>query len=150
MSRTLSNSLIADSRVNCDGAELVWETVHSKLDNMVMEDVSIKRKGKVKMLESLSATTKIENNNVHINPLIMFTRLTALMNSEVDIAASFCYELTAEPTALFWDGMIRKTPKSVLRNHLFSTEESITPKDHGVCVIDGGTLLYKVYWPKSP
>ena len=68
MNRTLSNSLIADSRVNCDGAELVWETVHSKLDNMVMEDVSIKRKGKVQMLESLLATTKIENNNVHINP----------------------------------------------------------------------------------
>ena len=45
--------------------------------------------------------------------------------------------------------MIRKPSKSVLRNHLFGTAESITPKDHDVCVINGGTLLHKVHWPKS-
>ena len=60
--------------------------------------------------------------------------------AEDDIAATFYYELTPEPTALFKDGMMRKTPESVLRN---SATESITPKDRGICVIDGGTLLYK-------
>ena len=141
--------MIADSRVNCDDAELAGETINSKLDNMVMEDVSIKRKEKVQTFESLLPTTKIGNNNVHINSLILFTRLTALMNSEDDIAANFCSEVTTEPTALFKDGMMRKPPNSALQNHLFSTAESISPKDHDVCVIDGGTLLHKVHWPKS-
>ena len=61
---------------------------------MVMEDVSIKRKDKVQTFESLLPTTKIGGNIVHINPLILFARLTALMNSEDNIGAYFCYELT--------------------------------------------------------
>ena len=101
---------------------------------MVMEDVSIKRKDKVQTFESLLPTTKTGNNNVHINPLILFIRLTALMNSEDDIDADFWYELTPEPTALSKDGMMMKPPKSVLRNHLFSTAESITSKYSDVSV----------------
>ena len=44
---------------------------------------------------------------------------------------------------------MRKPGKFVLRNHLLSTAESMTPQDHDVCVIDGGTLLHKAFWPKS-
>ena len=101
---------------------------------MVMEDVSIKRKDKVQTFEALLPTTKTGNNNVHINSLILFIRLTALMNSEDDIDADFWYELTPEPTALSKDGMMMKPPKSVLRNHLFSTAESITSKYSDVSV----------------
>ena len=147
--KSLSSGLIADSKINCDDAEPVGETIQSKRDNMIMEDISIKRKDKVKKFESLLPTTKIGDNNVHINPLILFTRLTALMNSEDNIAVNFRYEHTPEPIALFKDGIMRKPGKFVLRNHLLSTAESMTPQDHDVCVIDGGTLLHKVFWPKS-
>ena len=147
--KSLSSGLIADSKINWDNSESVGETIQSKLDNMIMEDISIKRKDQVKTFESLSPTTKIGDSNVHVNPLILFTRLTVLMNSEDNIGVNFRYELTPEPTALFKDGMMRKPGKSVLRNHLLSTAESMTPQDHDVCVIDGGTLLHKVFWPKS-
>ena len=147
--KSLSSGLIADAKINCDDAESVGETIQSKLDNMVTEDISIKRKDKVKTFESLLPTTKISDSNVHINPLILFTRLTAFMNSEDNIGVNFHYELTPEPTDLFKDGMMRKPGKFVLRNHLLSTAESMTPQDHDVCVIDGGTLLHKVFWLKS-
>ena len=101
---------------------------------MVMEDVSIKRKDKVQKFESLLPITKTGNNNVHINRLILFIRLTVLMNSEDDIDANVWYKPTPERTALSKDGMMRKPPKSVLRNHLFSTAESITPKYPDVSV----------------
>ena len=128
--KSLSNGLIAGSKKNCDDAESVGETIQSKLDNMIMEDITIKRKDKVKTFESLLPTTKIGDSNNHINPLILFTRLTALMNSEDNIGVNFRYELTPEPAALFKDGMMRKPSKSVLRNHLLSTAESMTPQDH--------------------
>lgn len=147
--KSISGGLIPDSKVNCDDTELVGETIQSKLDNMVIEDVSIKRKDKVRLFKPLLTTTKIWKNNVHINSLILFTRLTALMNSEDDIAANVCYEFTPELTALIKDGTMKKAPKSVLQNHLFIIEKLITSKDHDVCVTDGGTLLHKFYWPKS-
>ena len=71
--KSLSSGLIEDSKINCDD-ESVGETIQSKLDNMIMEDISIKRKDKVKTFESLLPTTKIGDSNVHINPLISFTR----------------------------------------------------------------------------
>ena len=76
--KSISGGLIPDSKVNCDGTELVGETIQSKLDNIVIEDVSIKRKDKVQLFKPLLTTTKVWNNNVHVNPLILFTRLTAL------------------------------------------------------------------------
>lgn len=94
--KRISSGLIADSNVNCDDAELVLETVQSKLDNMAMEDTSIKRKDKVQMLESLLTTAKIGSNNVHIKPLILLTPLTALINSGEGIASIFCYKLNLQ------------------------------------------------------
>ena len=67
--KSLASGLIADSKINCDDAESVGETIQSKLDNMIMEDISIKRKDIVKTFESLLPTTKIDDSNVHINPL---------------------------------------------------------------------------------
>ena len=49
---------------------------------------------------------------VHIDPNILFTRLTAIVQNEDDIAAQFYYELTPEPTTLFKDGLMRKSSKS--------------------------------------
>lgn len=83
--------MIADSRVNCDDVELLRETIQSKLDNIIMEDISIKRKYKVQMFESLLPPPEIGDNNVHINPLILLAHLTALMTSEDDIDANVCY-----------------------------------------------------------
>ena len=110
---------------------------------MVIEGASIKRKCIFQTFESLLPTTKTWNNNIHINPLILLTHLTALIIFKCDTAANFCYEL--EPVALFKDGMMKKPPKYFLRNYLLSTAESITPKDHDVCVIDGATLLFKFH-----
>ena len=57
--KSISGGLIPDSKVNCDVTELVGETIQSKLDNMVIEDVSIKRKDKVRLFKPLLTTTKI-------------------------------------------------------------------------------------------
>ena len=57
-----------------------------------------------------------------------------------DDVEKFSFELTPEPTSLFKQGMMRKLTKANLRNHLIESEN---------CIIDGGMLLHKVYWPKS-
>ena len=40
---------------------------------------------------------KIDSTNVHIDPLILFIRLTAILERETDFVENFDYELTPEP-----------------------------------------------------
>eukprot|EP00795_Rhopilema_esculentum_P016688 gene16688-8134_t len=85
------------------------------------------------------------NNTVTINPTILFSRLSALANFQSNITENFCYELTLEPTSLFKQGMMRKSTKAVLRNHLLGTENATIPTTNDVCVVDGDALLHKVH-----
>ena len=78
---------------------------------------------------------------------ILFSRVTAILSSDDDVAQYFEYELTPEPTPLFKDSMMRKRTMSVLRNALLNQVASTTYIDYQACVIDGGALLHKVWWP---
>ena len=59
---------------------------------------------------------------------------------------SFKSEPTPEPTTLFRNGMMWKSGKSVLRNHLLNKHPSCDYLSSRSVVIDGGALLHKVKW----
>ena len=132
--------------VNCDEAEKVGYAIQSKLDGVCLEEAKIKRKDKVTTLDSLRPGVKIDKTTVHIDPNILFTRLTAIVQSEDDVAAQFFYELTPEPTSLFKDGFMHKSSKSILRSSILNKVTHAVNTDADVCVIDGGALLHKVKW----
>ena len=150
--RSLSTGLTVSHTmdVSCDEAEKVGYDIQSNLDGVCLEDAKIKRKDKVTTLDSLRPGVKSDKTTVHIDPNILFTRLTVIVQSEDDIDAQFFYELTPEPTTLFKDGFMRKSSKSVLRNSFLTKVFPAVTTDADVCVIDGGALLHKVIWlPKS-
>ena len=99
----------------------------------------------MKTLESLRPGIIIEKKSVHIDPAILFTRLTALFQREDCVVEHFSYELTPEPTSMFKDGMMRKANKSMLRKVVLDKVES-SSNSSKVCVLDGGALLHKVKW----
>ena len=150
--KSLSTGLIVGDgmNVNCDEADKVGQSIQEKLDAICVEDASIKQNDRVITLDTLRPGIKIDAKTVHIDPTILFTRLTAIAQTEEEVCQQFYYELTPEPTALFKDGFMRKSSKAVLRNHLL---DMIIPEemvDATTCVIDGGALLHKVKWlPKS-
>ena len=99
--KSLSTGLIVgdDIRVNCDEAERVGQSIQEKLDGTCVEDASIKRNDRVITLDSLRPGIKIDRKTVHIDPTILFTRLTAITQTEEEASQQFYYELTPEPTA---------------------------------------------------
>ena len=78
----------------------------------------MKRSEQIRSLACLQDAIKVDNEHVHINPLILFGRLTTLAQRQEDIKEQFKYELTPEPASLFKDGLMRKPTKSTLRTHL--------------------------------
>ena len=114
-----------------------------------MEEAGIKRKDKVRNFEDLLRTTKIDDKNIHIDPTILFSRLTALANFKENVVDNFSYELTPERTTLFKHVLIRKPNKATLRNHFATKEKAIVLIEFDICVVDGGALLHNVKWPKT-
>ena len=149
--QSISSGITAldEDGVNCDEAAKVGFLIQEKLNGMCIENASIKRKDHVKTLESRFPGIKIDNNTVHIDPLILFSRLTAVLQREDDVITKFSYELAPEPPSLFKDGMTRKPTKSTLRKHLLDQIEPSVPVTAIACVIDGGALLHKVTWQQK-
>ena len=123
--------------------------IRRTLEEMCIEDVAIKRNSKVKTFQNLLPTTAIGEKKVFISPTILFSRLTALTNFRDDVEENFPFELTPEPTSLFKQGMMRKPTKANLQNHFIESGNPVTLDVRGVCIVDGGMLLRKVYRPKS-
>ena len=89
--RSLPSDLKAteNDNINCDDVESVEENVHAGLDNVCAENAKIQRKDQVKTLEYLRPGVKIDSTNVHINPLILFTHLSAILQRETDSVDNF-------------------------------------------------------------
>ena len=106
----LEITALDEDSVNCDEAEKVGFLIQEELNSICIENASIKWKDHAKTLERRCPGIKIDNNTVHIDPLILYSLLTSLLQRE----DKFLYELAPEPTSLFKDGMIRKPTESTL------------------------------------
>ena len=138
--------------VNCDKAEEVGFSIQKSLDNLSLASASIKRKDRIKTLESLQHKAKQTGSVTSIDPKIMFNRLIAIAVREESLEPYFEYELTSEPMSLFKEWMMRKPDKPSLRKVIMPDEESIARDaigQYSVSVVDGGALLHRVRWTKG-
>ena len=83
--------------INCDDAENIGRVIQTQLDAICFEAAKLKRSAQLHTLEELRPGVKMDNKTVHIDPCILFTRVTAILSCEDDIAQYFEYELTPEP-----------------------------------------------------
>ena len=146
--RSISTGLTAteDDKINCDNVEDIGRSIQLTLDNVCVESATIKKSDQVKTLDDLRPQINIDNKTVHVDPLILFARLTVLLQREYDATDKFNFEFTAEPTSFFKDGMRRKPNKVLLRNTLLDKVDPVINIQANACVIDGGALLHKVKW----
>jgi len=88
---------------------------------------------------------EVDKKKVNINPILLFSRLIAIIQGDEDMASFFKYELITIPTSLFKDSAMRKNDKFHLA--LFFTQgmqpsERNTPVFYHV--LDGGALCHRV------
>ena len=146
--KSLSTGITVENEsLNCDKAEKIGESIHNALDGVAMADAKIKRKDQIVCLDFNINAVNIGKKPVSINPTLLFNRLSALAGREENIEKYFEFELTAYPTSLFKDGLLRKPDKASLRKLILTKEvscQSVREK-----VIDGGALLHQIHWPKD-
>ena len=69
---------------NCDDAEQAGQHIQESLNGVSVENFKIKRNDQVRTQENLRSGVKIGEKTIHIDPLILFMRLTAIVHLESD------------------------------------------------------------------
>jgi len=143
--------------INCDDAESVGQMIMQLFDNSPYSEVVLRKADGAVLLSALVKKMTVSRKQTQIDPNVLFTRLLFILqrpDSNDDhektsrkMEAYFACELTPLPCALFNDGCMRKTNKSLLAHHLRGLADTIkTPAQTESWVIDGGYLLHKVKW----
>ena len=114
--KSISTGLTASEadQINCDDAEKVRKAIQKQLDEISFLKAKIKRKDQVRTLECLKAGVQVGNEKIHVDPMLLFSRLLVLVERAEDMRECFEYELTSTPTSLFENELMRKPNKSVL------------------------------------
>ena len=133
--QSLSSGLTASSNdnINCDEAEAIGNSIQVKLDCKIADNCSIKRKDKVRTFTCLQPAITLEKEIVHINPVILFNRLTMLIIREEENVNFFKDKLAPEPASLFKDGKMRKANKAELRNRILQFNMRSDTSTSSVC-----------------
>ena len=147
--KSISTGLTAtkEDQINCDDAEQVGKAIQRQLDEVPFSRAKIKRKDQIRTLEYLKNGVQFQKDKIHVDPMLLFTRLLVLVERDDDMKACFKYELTPIPASLFEHGMMRKPNKSALGRAIKQYVSAVTPPVSSFRVLDGGALLHKVKWP---
>jgi len=100
--------------VNCETAELIGLNILRKLDGKTFSEISFKKKDYATTFLHLQKGITLDNEKLHFNSSVLFSRLVAMSERANDIKSCFQYELATKPTSLFKDRMMHKCNKSDL------------------------------------
>ena len=119
------------------------------MDGVGFQDVVLRTKDCIRTLQQLQQGLTVGKKTYFLHTTQLFSRLIALVDRTADMAPYFQYEMTPLPAALFKDSHMRNADKAALANelmqHAVDTECSLTT----AYILDGGSLLHKVCWPKT-
>ena len=139
---SIATGVTAAVNVYVDSAQAVCVgALRSMVDTTTFE-YSFKQK---KAVTVVTSGVKIGNDNININPYLLFQRLIALKDKYNDTAALFPYRLCRHPAALFDDsGQPREANKPKLADAMWdivSDVQTELPEGTIQYAIGGGVLL---------
>ena len=96
----------------------------------------------------------MEIYRIQIDPLLLFQRLTTVMQSSDDLELAFKHELCSYPPALFDSSLLlHEADKPALADAIWKIYESGVsadiPDDGIQYVLDGGALLQRIPWSRG-
>ncbi|KAJ8877246.1 hypothetical protein PR048_021700 [Dryococelus australis] len=143
---SLSSGISAESRVSCDNAQAIGETVLQAIVGKTFAEATISRNARINSLSVMHNTVTINDKVVPVSENQLFTRIVCIMKSDTKK-----YELSTQPPALFDGPHMRKAEKSAFAT-LFKNvlPEENTTVGSPTFVIDGGYIIHTATttWPR--
>ncbi len=118
------------------------------MDEKTPAEYSFIRKNQAITLGTKSSV-KIDRDQVQTDPQLLFQRLVTVVQSSGDLKSAFKYELCSYPSSL----LLRKADKPALADAIWNLSKPHDPAEvsaNGIqYVLDGGTLLQRIPWPRG-
>lgn len=117
---SIVNGLVGGDEIDCWNA---WEVGRQGMNLIVggnFEDISMKRKNKVRSLCTVNSKVKINDYVISIESTILFQRIIKLDSSKEEFSSYFCYEMASIPLSIFDEFAMREADSSKIIN-LFLT-----------------------------
>ena len=87
-------SISGEDLITGGRSEEIGETIEKALDGQNLATATVQRKTCMPPLKVLWNVVKIDKERVHVNSIILFTRLTAIAEREDDVEKYFSFEMT--------------------------------------------------------
>ena len=105
--RSIATGLMAtEDGINCDEAEKIGQAIQDQLGGISITEATIKKKDQIKTLGLLKIGVEKDKENIHVDPMLLFSRLLVLIEREEEMREYFRFELKAFPASLFQNGMM--------------------------------------------
>ena len=146
---SISTGIVANETINCDEAVHHGTIAMQKMVGNNFAGIKLRRNDKVKTIAAMTNTVQISNEEITVNPLQLFSRISCIINSSSELSSFLKYELAPRAPSLFDDVSMRKSTTAVLATllDLMAPNENNLP-DGAIFVVDGGHLLHAVTWPR--
>ena len=112
---------------------------------------ALKKKDQAVTMDAKS-TVKIQNENVQVDPQLLFQWLVTAGTRNDELTEAYVYELCSYPPALFESShVMQASNKATPTDALWSQKLAALPGPTGEAqhVLDGGTLLYRIPWTRG-
>lgn len=151
--RNIVTGIVADASVNVDNAKQVGLQILKRMEGQTATEISLKKKDKAVTM-SVKSSVKVDGNAVCVDPQLLFQRLVAAANIKYeDKTEVFRHELCSFPSSLFEStGLFLQPNKAVLADELWklvSSTQVQLPKANLQFVLDGGSLLQRIFWQRG-
>lgn len=145
--RNIATGVTAHATVTAHQGKSVGQKILTSMEGQQVGEYTFRKKDQAITIDAKSCV-KIRDEEVHVDPQLLFQRLiTAGIRSD-ELSEIFQYELCTYPSALFESrGVMRKANKSSLATALWSPSMAADLSvENSVYVLDGGALLHRIPW----
>ena len=151
--KNIATGEFASKAVNADEAKAVGDKIVQSMDRVAVCNWTFKKTDTVKTF-LIKSPVVTDSETIVIEQSLLFQRLLSCADRlESSQKESFEFELCSFAPSLFdMKGFFLESKKSDLANYVFehfaSSASSSTVQDQSLFVIDGGALLFRVFWPR--
>ena len=149
----ISTGVVTQTSANAECAEVVGKALLTSMENESSIEHTFKKKDRITPIETSSIVT-IDRENVPVDPQLLFQRLVTAAGDFYDNPQEiFRYELCSFPSALFESSsLMRAANKATLTDAIWALGECQASdrmlNETQIYVIDGGSLLQHLSWPR--
>ncbi len=152
--RSIATGVHAHPTVNVDKAVAIRDMILTSMNGTTPAEYTFKKRNQAVTLGLKSSSVKINGDRIQIDPLLLFQRLTTVIQSSDDLESAFKHELCSYPSALFDSSLLlREADKPALAGAIWKACECEAPPDiseDGIqYVLDGEALLQRIPWSRG-